>query len=387
MTAESTADRTSIQAVVDALSVAVGRPVLLDDAALAPIAFSRQWDIDDVRSSSILERGPQPQVRESLFAQGIAAADDVVHLAADPVLGMSARVCMPVRRRDRLLGYIWILDPRSDLGESDLDSLRRAARETGALLVARPDRDVPDDTPLLTALISAVPEDREAAVREARKRSLLLEEPVVLCVLAPSPESEEEPIVAAHRAVRRLSVGHAIAAVIEDRAIVVASLADPVLRMLAPDEVGDWVRAVAGFDLLVGQSAPLPLQRLDEASRQANISVSAARAEPAAGPRAWSTLGADRLLAQFPGHAYADLPERLVQFLGTEPALVATLATFLDRAGDVKSAAEALCLHRSGLYYRLRRISELTGLDLDDGDDLLLAHLAVRLHGRSAAAK
>jgi DNA-binding PucR family transcriptional regulator len=45
----------------------------------------------------------------------------------------------------------------------------------------------------------------------------------------------------------------------------------------------------------------------------------------------------------------------------------------------VPATAAALNLHRSGVYYRLRRAEELTGLDLDRGDDRLLAHLALRL--------
>ena len=60
-------------------------------------------------------------------------------------------------------------------------------------------------------------------------------------------------------------------------------------------------------------------------------------------------------------------------------SLVRTLEVFLDSAGDVKAASELLFAHRTSLYYRLRRIQELSGLDLSSGDDRLTAHLGLRI--------
>ena len=56
-----------------------------------------------------------------------------------------------------------------------------------------------------------------------------------------------------------------------------------------------------------------------------------------------------------------------------------TLETYLDHAGDVKRTAAELWLHRTSLYYRLRRIEEVAGVDLNRGEDRLLCHVALRL--------
>jgi len=46
-----------LQDVVDRLSARLGRPVLIDDAELRPLAYSRQTgSLDAVRTVSILER-------------------------------------------------------------------------------------------------------------------------------------------------------------------------------------------------------------------------------------------------------------------------------------------------------------------------------------------
>jgi DNA-binding PucR family transcriptional regulator len=41
-------------------------------------------------------------------------------------------------------------------------------------------------------------------------------------------------------------------------------------------------------------------------------------------------------------------------------------------------------MHRATLYRRLKRVEEFTGLDLEDGDDRLLAHLSLRLYRLNA---
>jgi DNA-binding PucR family transcriptional regulator len=45
----------------------------------------------------------------------------------------------------------------------------------------------------------------------------------------------------------------------------------------------------------------------------------------------------------------------------------------------VKSTAAELWLHRTSLYYRLRRVEEVAGVDLSAGEDRLLCHVALRL--------
>ncbi len=51
---------------------------------------------------------------------------------------------------------------------------------------------------------------------------------------------------------------------------------------------------------------------------------------------------------------------------GTSTKLLDTLEAFLAHGGNVSETAAALYLHRNTLSYRLRRISEIAGLDLDD---------------------
>ncbi|WP_026213984.1 PucR family transcriptional regulator [Nonomuraea coxensis] len=62
--------------------------------------------------------------------------------------------------------------------------------------------------------------------------------------------------------------------------------------------------------------------------------------------------------------------------------LVRSLAAYLDASCDVGRAAERLVLHPNTLRYRLRRVRDRYGVDLDDPDTRLMLTLAVRLATR-----
>lgn len=58
--------------------------------------------------------------------------------------------------------------------------------------------------------------------------------------------------------------------------------------------------------------------------------------------------------------------------------LLATLETFLERRGSINATSEALYIHTNTLRQRLRRIGEISGIDLRR-DDWLMVEIAVKL--------
>jgi hypothetical protein len=384
----------TIQDLVDALSAVLKRPVLLDDVALRPIAFSRQWGaIDQVRRESILSRGATPAVRRALLAEGIAEARGTVHTRAVPALGMEERLCVPARDAGGLRGYLWFFEQD---GTIDADGLRRAkaAARTAASLLARRERPrtwLCDEAALLAALLSPREAERSAAVSAVSGDRLPAGSPLVAATVAARDEGIEAAAMLA-RLGAALSSGHALAGTVDGEpqatVMVVVALADPALSALDPVEVSGHLLRVVGSGrhspgLAVGQSAPFTgLDALREARRQAQIALRVARSRaPGETHAAWDALGADRLVAQMSAHAWSAVPGRLARLVNDEPTLRETLAAYLDAAGDVQATARALSLHRSGVYYRLSRIEARTGLDLTRGADRLMAHLALRLAG------
>ena len=87
------------------------------------------------------------------------------------------------------------------------------------------------------------------------------------------------------------------------------------------------------------------------------------------------TFRQNQELADFCGETLAPLAEYDAKN-GT--SLVDTLETYFRCDANLGTAAEALYLHRNSLAYRLRRISELTGFNLDNLEDRFRLQLALK---------
>ena len=94
------------------------------------------------------------------------------------------------------------------------------------------------------------------------------------------------------------------------------------------------------------------------------------------------SLSLDLLLAHAPRVA-TDLRERVLGPLGPADGrssgdLLQTVSTYIELDRERRKVAERLHIHPNTLDHRLRRASELTGLDLNDPEDLAAMVLALR---------
>nr|WP_244206758.1 PucR family transcriptional regulator [Streptomyces swartbergensis] len=117
---------------------------------------------------------------------------------------------------------------------------------------------------------------------------------------------------------------------------------------------------------------------------QALVAVRAARRLPhLKGLGDWAELGEFAVLLQLPEYALnaalRPQPLRALAEAHGGARLRDTLRCFLDNAGSIPRTADAPQLHRTSLYYRLRQIREITGLDLDNGADRLVLYMGLRV--------
>ncbi|NEB27553.1 PucR family transcriptional regulator, partial [Streptomyces sp. SID14446] len=132
-------------------------------------------------------------------------------------------------------------------------------------------------------------------------------------------------------------------------------------------------RAAAGVS-----GARVGLGELGGAWQEAASAARAALAEPRLGPVAeWGAIGPYRLLTALPPESAHD-PVVQALLAPAHRELARTAEVFLDLAGQAGRTAAELGIHRQTLYYRLSRVEQLTGLDLDDGEDRLLLHMALK---------
>jgi len=124
---------------------------------------------------------------------------------------------------------------------------------------------------------------------------------------------------------------------------------------------------------------------LRAAAAEARGAIAAARAAgKPAGVTAHDATGVQRMLMEWYASDTARSSVRTqlapLERLGQARSQTAirTLATFLDEQGSIARTAERLHLHRNAVAYRMRRITGLLGVDLDDPDQRLALQLACR---------
>ncbi|MET4927604.1 PucR family transcriptional regulator, partial [Streptomyces sp. PSRA5] len=129
------------QELVDEISALLGMPLTLENRDFGLIAFGvhdsdDEGVMDPVRTRSILTRKSTPAVRAWFEGFGITRATGPVRIPAAPDAGVfRGRICLPVRHRGTVLGYVWLLD---DTGQGPTDDRLAAAMDVtgriGALL-------------------------------------------------------------------------------------------------------------------------------------------------------------------------------------------------------------------------------------------------------------
>ena len=122
---------------------------------------------------------------------------------------------------------------------------------------------------------------------------------------------------------------------------------------------------------------PVPREQLAASLADVRIGVDCAVREGRTGVVAVRELVIDLLLARSPRVA-ADLRRRILSPLESGRSdLLQTVSTYVSLGCDRRSAADRLHIHPNTLDHRLRRAQKLTGLDLDDPEDLATMVLAL----------
>ncbi|MTE21145.1 PucR family transcriptional regulator [Streptomyces sp. TRM43335] len=412
------------QALVDEVTALLGTPATLENRDFGLIAFgAHEGDgdgddaapldaalMDPVRTSSILRRRSSARVRAWFESFGITRATGPVRIPPDPSAGvLRGRICVPARHGGVTLGYIWLLDDGAlELSDPRLADVRAVADRVGGLLAAE-SRTSTRLGELLRTLLTAPPGQRAAERAEtelAQELGAAAAGPLTMVAVVPWGEADEEPTGLASPAPGGGIPGVLAGCVVPLRPVAEASPTEDAVREATGSAGGLAVlvrlRTLGGTGpartaaerLLRSPRAGTPgspgaaagigeprtgLGGVTAAWRQALAAARAARAERRFGPVArWDGIGPYRMLAVPGGPAGPPDPSVRTLLEPDRRELARTAEAFLDCAGQAGRTATLLGVHRQTLYYRLSKVEQLTGLDLDDGEDRLLLHMALK---------
>jgi hypothetical protein len=368
-----------LQDIVDDLESEIRRPISVEDRRWRLLAHSVQPDeTDRVRMQSILSRETSADVAAWLEGLGLQRARELVDVPENQALGMTRRGCYPLRHGDVLLGFLWVIVGENPLTEAERAALNRGAQEAADNLWGRLREADERRARVATLLRSALAgEDTAQELAAALRWS-------ASGMFAIAVVTGDE--IADHLRRRRGAADFASVSA-ADRLVIVAR--DPEPR--AAGRIGSGVDGFVGALAAAGASGGVSgvfgaLDGLVEARREAEIAALVAPRVGEAGA-AYSALGGWALIARLWDDAGRPAPPQPILELAAHRRggeLLEALEGLLEAGGDVADAAKALHVHRATLYRRLERVEEITGWDLERGDDRLHAHLGLRLLHLSA---
>lgn len=386
-------------AVADAVAALAAAAVTIEDRHSNLLAYSTlEQPIDSPRTETILGRRLPDRWERVLRARGffdelLAVPPRVVRIWDPELPATKPRLATTIRAGDELLGFLWAVEgdtPLADGAETALiEGARLAAlhllrhqaaddlsrRERGNLLREFLDgaRDISDVSSAL-----AIPADSQCAVVAFR---LMIDDDVDLSV---KRSRVLDLITLTCESFRRRVVLTAVGDTVHALFPAVDTSSQRQLATLVHTMVNQ-LNATVGENLVVGIGGVV--DGLAQAATSRSEADKAVRVLLA---------GADRCtrVATFDDVRTESILQSLGDFLSARddlrlPALdaiieydrqhgktyLATLQTFVAVALDIPAAARALGVHPNSVRYRLRRIEEISGLDLRDARHVLVAGL------------
>lgn len=388
-------------ALANAVCALLDAPVTIEDRSTRVLAYSgRQDEADPGRVETVLGRQVPERYQRMLDERGffkqLYQSHSPIYMELD---GDSInRVAIAVRSGDEILGSIWVA-VREPLTDQRQRALTDAAKIV-ALQLLRERAGADTQRRLRADLLSTVLAGGSDAAEAAGRLGIATQR---LCVLAAQltdlpaadparAESDRQRfcdafalhVGAIHPKAAAALVGSIAYAVLplntggeeEERAVRVAQ------SFLA--RVGPRHAASVGVGRLAANLAQVARSRAD-ADRALRVLRRRGTAGQAAG---YSAVHFESLLLQVADvvNAEEQTPTGPYQRLLAHDAehgseLVATLRAYLDAFGDVNQACARVHVHANTFRYRLKRLLEISGLDLADPDARLTVMLQMRIFG------
>lgn len=368
---------TDLFALADNLADVVGGAVTIEDRHSRVLAYSRSQQAGDTaRLETILGRRVPERLRElfqqqEVFAR-LAATDEPVFVPADAGHGLTGRMAVAVRAGRELLGSVWV-SCAGPLTGAHRRALADGAR-TVALHLLRSRASADLERQVESDLVIQLLEGSADAATLISRLGLAPQAIRVIAVRAYTPDD--------HHAALLLAFEQATTGFGWSRPGRSALLGDTLYTILPAErtEVArQWIAALhselpARVRVAAGIGAPAEVADLPAGRQEADECLALHEsAKPGAVPPAYDESWDDILLRRLraaarTGRAPARGPVSTLLRHDTRhgTCFVATLRAWLESQGDLTLAAERLAVHPNTVRNRLRKMGELSPLDLYD---------------------
>ncbi|MBV9291694.1 MAG: helix-turn-helix domain-containing protein, partial [Frankiales bacterium] len=388
-------------ALANAVAAMVGGATTIEDPSNRVLAYSSlEHPIDPPRQQTILGRQVPAdwiaRLQEAGVFRRLWQTDEVIRIAdfTSDDANYLPRIAVAVRAGGELLGSLWVIEGVQPLGAEAERTLRQAADIAALHLLRHRTASDVERRQRAEALLSLL-EGRETGDRARDVLGVDPQQPASVIAFDVDPGADAAALMNAQR------VADLVAVYCESyrRQAACAASRGRVYALVPTEPEAGSEPVIALAQAIVqraGQALRLPLRAGVGTTTNGPDGVVASRREAdevldvLAGSTQTTVAAIDDVRAQVVLHRlgrvveqHPELAAGRVSALAEQDATkgtswVPTLRAYFDAFGDMSAAAAMVNVHPNTFRYRLRRITEVFGLDLDDPDERLVAELQLR---------
>ncbi|MGO4888538.1 PucR family transcriptional regulator [Anaerobacillus sp. MEB173] len=393
----------SLENLVDRISDVLKCPITIEDSNHRLLAYSSHDNqTDPARVATIIGRRVPEKVINSLWRDGVIPklnqSDEPIRISQISDIGLGDRVAISIKKNNEMLGYIWALEIDHKLSEKELQLLKQAAQTAKNQLLHLQVRKKKKEEghqeffwQLLTGHIKAHNEIK----KKIEQLEMIPPNPVAVIVFQFEEEittDNERHITYMLTTTQQLRVPFHV---IDRKELIL--LVSPNLSKELHHSINEFIS-----DFVAQMNKRFKVSRIQgscgniydkyekiEASYQQALTVLELKNQfphEIGHLYTYQSLGIYRYLdvilqkRQEDGFENSTLLQLIHYDKINKTQLLETLEAFLNNDSNVHDAAKELHVHTNTLNYRLKRISEITGMNLKDPNQKMTLYLEIKLN-------
>ncbi|SEB48802.1 helix-turn-helix domain-containing protein [Paenibacillus sp. GP183] len=389
----------SFIALADAISEMLQCPVTIENANHQLIAHSsHSLATDSVRTATIIGRRVPEHVIGALWKHGVIRqlmdSEGPLQVAAIPEVGLGARVAVTIRHDKDILGYIWAVDEGIQFDEIKLNKFKLATDASKKLMLQLQNhrrKEEEGQQNFFWQLLTGYLNSDEDIQEKAAQLGITLPAKYQVMLFQFDDDINLNTYLQLQYMVATAKDIKVIFHVRDERQFII--LATPASLTFTNESSAAFVRSFLirmkdRLGKVEGASGLLysDYTMVEQSGREARAVLNLKKQFPQDLYHVYDfqSLGYYRylplLLEQMPTRSESVCLEKIRSYdREHNSGLLETLEQFLFHDSNVKDTADVLHIHTNTLNYRLKRISEIGGIDLRNTDQKITILLEMKI--------
>lgn len=377
-------------------------PITIEDSNHHLISYSKHTDkIDEARISTIIQRKVPDKVINGLWKSGVMTklfeGDDPVVIPAIPTVGLGNRVAVSVRKNNEILGFIWAHTNEKTLLDDELLLLKEAAKQVKNYIVQnnlRKQNSAAGYKDFFWQLMLGNINDEQKILQLAKRYDMDLKGRMAVAIIQFNSAVSKTVEKHANYLADTLYHVQVVCRLFDDQQLLllVRMKKDTDTTKKLNNYIQSFIEEIGNrleIDDIIGGSGLIYQSPLDirHSYKQAEKVLLMKQKFPAElrNVYTYQNLGIHQFLDDLyrlrKNENYKnEIIEKLKAYdIKHRTELLSSLKVYLEADSNVYQAAKEIHVHPNTMNYRLKRISEIGGIDLKDPNQKITVYLDLLL--------